>query len=156
MREPLGRFGQTAPGRERPAHRHGERHERIWRKVSRSSCNWRTKDDGVAPGAQRFGEVVGQDPIVTTLRRAVSGDRLAHAYLFVGPRGTGKTSLAFHSWTIDTGPLVAGQLPRPRASPDSAGADEHNPRRMEHEEGDVQRIEPAFADHRLVRQRLPP
>ncbi len=44
--------------------------------------------------AQRFGELVGQDPIVTTLRRAVTGDRLAHAYLFVGPRGTGKTSTA--------------------------------------------------------------
>ena len=44
--------------------------------------------------AQRFSELVGQDPIVTTLRRAVSGDRLAHAYLFVGPRGTGKTSTA--------------------------------------------------------------
>jgi DNA polymerase-3 subunit gamma/tau len=44
--------------------------------------------------AQRFAELVGQDPIVTTLRRAVSGDRLAHAYLFVGPRGTGKTSTA--------------------------------------------------------------
>jgi DNA polymerase-3 subunit gamma/tau len=44
--------------------------------------------------AQRFGELVGQDPIVTTLRRAVTGDRLAHAYLFVGPRGTGKTSAA--------------------------------------------------------------
>jgi DNA polymerase III subunit gamma/tau len=44
--------------------------------------------------AQRFGEVIGQDPIVTTLRRAVTGDRLAHAYLFVGPRGTGKTSTA--------------------------------------------------------------
>ncbi|MBA3587904.1 MAG: DNA polymerase III subunit gamma/tau [Chloroflexi bacterium] len=44
--------------------------------------------------AQRFAEVVGQDPIVTTLRRAVTGDRLAHAYLFVGPRGTGKTSTA--------------------------------------------------------------
>ena len=44
--------------------------------------------------AQRFSELVGQDPIVTTLRRAVTGDRLAHAYLFVGPRGTGKTSTA--------------------------------------------------------------
>ncbi|MFN2418713.1 MAG: DNA polymerase III subunit gamma/tau [Candidatus Limnocylindria bacterium] len=44
--------------------------------------------------AQRFGELVGQDPIVTTLRRAVSGDRLPHAFLFVGPRGTGKTSTA--------------------------------------------------------------
>jgi DNA polymerase III subunit gamma/tau len=44
--------------------------------------------------AQRFAELVGQDPIVTTLRRAISGDRVAHAYLFVGPRGTGKTSTA--------------------------------------------------------------
>jgi len=44
--------------------------------------------------AQRFAELIGQDPIVTTLRRAISGDRLAHAYLFVGPRGTGKTSTA--------------------------------------------------------------
>ena len=44
--------------------------------------------------AQRFNELVGQDPIITTLRRAVTGERLAHAYLFVGPRGTGKTSTA--------------------------------------------------------------
>src|SRR4029450_5074795 len=39
-------------------------------------------------------ELIGQDPIVATLRNAVTGDRLAHAYLFVGPRGTGKTSTA--------------------------------------------------------------
>ena len=44
--------------------------------------------------AQRFAEVVGQDPIVDTLRRAVATDRIVHAYLFVGPRGTGKTSTA--------------------------------------------------------------
>ena len=44
--------------------------------------------------AQRFSELIGQDPIVATLRRAVVGERLAHAYLFVGPRGTGKTSTA--------------------------------------------------------------
>jgi len=44
--------------------------------------------------AQRFAELLGQDPIVTTLRNAVAGDRIAHAYLFVGPRGTGKTSTA--------------------------------------------------------------
>ncbi len=44
--------------------------------------------------AQRFAEVVGQDPIVNTLRRAVATDRIVHAYLFVGPRGTGKTSTA--------------------------------------------------------------
>jgi DNA polymerase-3 subunit gamma/tau len=44
--------------------------------------------------AQRFEELIGQDPIVTTLRNAVATDRIAHAYLFVGPRGTGKTSMA--------------------------------------------------------------
>ena len=44
--------------------------------------------------SQRFGEVLDQDPIVTTLRHAVITDRISHAYLFVGPRGTGKTSTA--------------------------------------------------------------
>ncbi|MDH4334392.1 MAG: DNA polymerase III subunit gamma/tau [Chloroflexota bacterium] len=44
--------------------------------------------------AQRFGELIGQDHIVTTLRNAVAADRIAHAYLLVGPRGTGKTSTA--------------------------------------------------------------
>ncbi len=44
--------------------------------------------------AQRFAEVVGQDAIVTTLRNAVRLGRVGHAYLFVGPRGIGKTSLA--------------------------------------------------------------
>ncbi len=41
-----------------------------------------------------FADVLGQDHVVTTLRNAITGDRLAHAYLFVGPRGTGKTSTA--------------------------------------------------------------
>jgi DNA polymerase-3 subunit gamma/tau len=44
--------------------------------------------------SQRFEELIGQDPIVTTLRNAVASDKIAHAYLFVGPRGTGKTSMA--------------------------------------------------------------
>ena len=44
--------------------------------------------------SQRFGEVVGQEAVVATLRNAVRSGRTAHAYLFVGPRGTGKTSLA--------------------------------------------------------------
>ncbi|MDG1151642.1 MAG: DNA polymerase III subunit gamma/tau [Akkermansiaceae bacterium] len=39
-----------------------------------------------------FGDVLGQDHVVRTLRNAIDQDRLAHAYLFVGPRGTGKTS----------------------------------------------------------------
>ena len=44
--------------------------------------------------SQRFEDIVGQDPVVTTIRNALRTDRTSHAYLFVGPRGTGKTSLA--------------------------------------------------------------
>jgi DNA polymerase-3 subunit gamma/tau len=44
--------------------------------------------------AQRFAEIVGQTAVVETLRNAVRSDRVSHAILFVGPRGTGKTSLA--------------------------------------------------------------
>lgn len=43
---------------------------------------------------QSLDSVVGQDPIVTTLRQAIERDQLAHAYLFCGTRGTGKTSVA--------------------------------------------------------------
>ncbi len=41
-----------------------------------------------------FDDVLGQDHVVQTLKNAIAQDRLAHAYLFVGPRGTGKTSTA--------------------------------------------------------------
>src|SRR4029079_12370722 len=44
--------------------------------------------------AQTFAEIVGQEAVVTTLRNAVRSDRGRHGILFVGPRGTGKTSLA--------------------------------------------------------------
>src|SRR5215204_7329049 len=43
---------------------------------------------------QSFAEVVGQEHVVRTLRNAVEQDRVHHAYLFVGSRGTGKTSTA--------------------------------------------------------------
>jgi DNA polymerase-3 subunit gamma/tau len=43
---------------------------------------------------QRFEEVVGQEHITRTLQNAITGKRLAQAYLFVGPRGVGKTSSA--------------------------------------------------------------
>src|SRR5438093_1935112 len=43
---------------------------------------------------QSFDEVVGQEHIVRTLSNAVEKDRVHHAYLFVGSRGTGKTSMA--------------------------------------------------------------
>jgi DNA polymerase-3 subunit gamma/tau len=44
--------------------------------------------------AQTFGQMVGQAAVVETLRNAVRAGRVGHAYLFVGPRGTGKTSMA--------------------------------------------------------------
>ena len=43
---------------------------------------------------QQFDDVVGQDHVTTTLKNAIEQERLAHAYLFVGPRGIGKTSTA--------------------------------------------------------------
>lgn len=43
---------------------------------------------------QRFSEVVGQQHIIKTLQNAIALNKVAHAYLFCGPRGTGKTTLA--------------------------------------------------------------
>ena len=43
---------------------------------------------------QRFADLVGQDPIRTTLEQAVAKNRVAQAYLFAGPRGSGKTTTA--------------------------------------------------------------
>ena len=49
------------------------------------ALKWRPKN---------FDEIIGQDAIVATLKNAIQKDRLAHAYLFSGPRGVGKTSTA--------------------------------------------------------------
>ncbi|UCD54613.1 MAG: DNA polymerase III subunit gamma/tau [Candidatus Omnitrophota bacterium] len=43
---------------------------------------------------QTFDEIVGQEHIATTLKNAIAMDKVAHAYLFVGPRGVGKTTTA--------------------------------------------------------------
>src|SRR5438045_3168534 len=43
---------------------------------------------------QRFRDVVGQEHVTQTLSNAIAQKRIAHAYLFVGPRGTGKTTVA--------------------------------------------------------------
>src|SRR5438270_11139068 len=59
-------------------------------------------EDGVIPyqalyrrfRPQRFADVLGQDHVTRALRVSVRDDRVAHAYLFSGPRGTGKTSTA--------------------------------------------------------------
>src|SRR5215831_17236894 len=43
---------------------------------------------------QRFEDVVGQEHVTRTLRAAIAADRVAHAFLFAGPRGVGKTTTA--------------------------------------------------------------
>lgn len=44
--------------------------------------------------SQRFDEMVGQEVVARTLKNAIITDQISHAYLFSGPRGTGKTSAA--------------------------------------------------------------
>src|SRR5688572_14162395 len=44
--------------------------------------------------SRALGEVIGQEHITETLENAIKAGRISHAYLFTGPRGTGKTSVA--------------------------------------------------------------
>ena len=63
-----------------------------------------------------FDEVVGQETVVRTLRNAVAQDKISHAYLFCGPRGTGKTTTArilaraINGRTASTGATALGEL----------------------------------------------
>jgi len=65
---------------------------------------------------QAFEAVVGQDPVTRTLQNALSSGRVAHAYLFTGPRGVGKTTTArllakALSCTQRSGPEACGACP---------------------------------------------
>ncbi|HEY7203172.1 MAG TPA: DNA polymerase III subunit gamma/tau [Methylomirabilota bacterium] len=65
---------------------------------------------------QVFDAVVGQDPVTRTLRNALASGRVAHAYLFTGPRGVGKTTTArllakALACTARTGTEACGQCP---------------------------------------------
>ena len=57
---------------------------------------------------QIWDEVVGQEHIIDTLRNAVYGDRVAHAYLFAGPRGRNAGHLQLLLGPEDAGPDARG------------------------------------------------
>ena len=87
---------------------------------------------------QSFDSVVGQEHVVRTLRNAVERDKVHHAYLFVGSRGTGKTSMAkilARSLNCVNGPTVDA-LRRVRVLPPDRGG--HLARR----DRDGRRLEP--------------
>ena len=60
-----------------------------------------------------FAEVATQEHVSETLRRAVATDRVGHAYLFCGPRGTGKTKPG--GVTIQTG-NTCWNMPKPQST----------------------------------------
>lgn len=77
---------------------------------------------------QSFDTVVGQDHVVRTLRNAIDSGRIAQAYLFAGPRGTGKTTLArlfARALNCKDGPTVhpCGQCPACKAIMDGTSFD---------------------------------
>src|SRR5579863_2454600 len=66
----------------------------VQHRLRRRSCSMASQSLYRKWRSQTFGALVGQEPIVQTLKNALNTNSLAHAYLFTGPRGTGKTSMA--------------------------------------------------------------
>ncbi|MEM6458194.1 MAG: DNA polymerase III subunit gamma/tau, partial [Planctomycetota bacterium] len=63
--------------------------------------------------SQSFGSVVGQEPIAATLANAIRSNRVAHAYLFCGTRGVGKTSMARLFARALNAPATVDDAPKP-------------------------------------------
>jgi len=59
---------------------------------------------------ETFDDVIGQEHIVTTLKNIIKNNKIAHAYLFTGPRGTGKTSVA-NVFAREVNRTASGLLP---------------------------------------------
>ncbi len=74
--------------------------------------------------SQTFGDLMGQEHVVKTLQNAITTQRIAHAYLFTGPRGTGKTSsarLLAKALNAENGPTADPQEDDPICQLISAG-----------------------------------
>ena len=84
-----------------------------------------------------FDEVVGQDHITHTLRNALYSERVSHAYLFAGPRGTGKTTTASlprpstaSPRTLAFGPTTPAAFARPSTKAASSTSSRSTPPRI--------------------------
>jgi DNA polymerase-3 subunit gamma/tau len=77
--------------------------------------------------SQSFGSVVGQEPIASTLINAIASDRVAHAYLFCGTRGVGKTSMARIFARALNAPATVDDAPMPGAEERSDQAPDYPP-----------------------------
>ncbi|MFA9477078.1 DNA polymerase III subunit gamma/tau [Phycisphaerales bacterium AB-hyl4] len=72
--------------------------------------------------SQSFDDVVGQEPVARTLRNAITTGRVAHAYLFTGTRGVGKTSMARLFARALNAPDTFDPPTRPAEEPGGSGA----------------------------------
>jgi DNA polymerase III subunit gamma/tau len=77
--------------------------------------------------SQAFADVIGQEPVAKTLRNAIATGRVAHAYLFTGTRGVGKTSMARLFARALNAPATVSDCPKPGTESPEHAAAEQNP-----------------------------